>query len=91
MNLINYIFLKYSHNLLKELEMSRKSPMPFQHKWFRHLIENGAGSAFGVEHGMDGIKSIKDFQKKVPIRDYNALQPYISRLQGRIRYCGTPR
>ena len=80
MNLINYIFLKYSHNLLKELEMSRKSPMPFQHKWFRHLIENGAGSAFGVEHGMDGIKSIKDFQKKVPIRDYNALQPYISRL-----------
>ena len=80
MNLINYIFLKYSHNLLKELEMSRKNPMPFQHKWFRHLIENGAGSAFGVEHGMDGIKSIKDFQKKVPIRDYNALQPYISRL-----------
>ena len=80
MNLINYIFLKYSHNLLKELEMSRKSPMPFQHKWFRHLIENGAGSAFGVEHGMDEIKSIKDFQKKVPIRDYNALQPYISRL-----------
>ena len=80
MNLINYIFLKYSHNLLKELEMSRKTPMPFQHKWFRHLIENGAGSAFGVEHGMDGIKSIKDFQKKVPIRDYNALQPYISRL-----------
>ena len=80
MNLINSIFLKYSHSLLKELDMSREDPMPFQHKWFRHLIENGANSAFGVEHGMDGIKSIRDFQQKVPIRDYNALSPYINRL-----------
>ena len=80
MSLINSIFLKYSHSLLKELDISREDPMPFQHKWFRHLIENGANSAFGVEHGMDGIKSIRDFQQKVPIRDYNALSPYINRL-----------
>ena len=80
MSLINSIFLKYSHGLLKELDMSREDPMPFQHKWFRHLIENGANSAFGVEHGMDGIKNIRDFQQKLPIRDYNALSPYINRL-----------
>ena len=92
MNIINSIFLKYSHNLLKEIDRSRSNPMEYQMEWFRHLIGNGAESAFGKEHGFDSIKTIKDFQQKVPIRDYNATATYINRLlQGRIMCCGTER
>ena len=80
MSLINSIFLKYSHSLLKEIDLSRKTPMQYQEKWFRYLIDNGAQSSFGREHGFPGIKSIKDFQQKVPVRDYNATAPYIARL-----------
>jgi len=80
MNIINSIFLKYSRNLLKEIDRSRTNPMEYQMKWFRHLIGNGAESAFGKEHGFDSIKTIKDFQQRVPIRDYNATAPYINRL-----------
>ena len=57
MNLINNIFLKYSHNLLKELDLSRKEPMQYQKKWFRYLLECGRGSAFGKEHGFDNINT----------------------------------
>ncbi len=80
MSLINSIFLKYSHNLLKEIDLSRRAPVQYQEKWFRYLIENGAQSAFGREHRFDSIKSVRDFQHRVPVRDYNATAPYINRL-----------
>ena len=80
MNLINTIFLKYSANLLKETDQSRRDPMPYQHRWFRHLIEHGKGSAFGKEYGFDNIHSIRDFQARIPIHDYNKIAPYIHRL-----------
>lgn len=80
MNIINSIFLKYSHNLLKEIDLSRRAPMQFQEKWFKYLIKNGAQSAFGREHKFDGIKNIRDFQHRVPVRDYNATAPYINRM-----------
>lgn len=80
MSFINTIFLKYSHQLLKELDLSRKGPMQYQMHWFNYLIENGKGSAFGREMGFDGIKTVADFQKRVPVMDYNQTAPYISRL-----------
>ena len=80
MKLLNSIFLKYSHNLLKEIDHSRLNPMLYQHQWFNHLISNGADSLFGHEHNFDRIKTIKEYQKRVPVRDYNAMAPYISRL-----------
>ena len=38
MKLLNQIFLKYSHNLLKEIDQSRHNPMLYQHQWFNYLI-----------------------------------------------------
>ena len=80
MNIINNIFLKYCSNLLKEIDTSRTSPMKYQMEWFRHLISSGTGTAFGKEHGFDNIKTIKDFQQRVPVRDYNHTAPYINRM-----------
>lgn len=82
MNLINSIFLKYSHNLLKELDLSRRNPVQYQEKWFRYLVECGRGSAFGKEYGFENIKNVRDFQQRVPVMDYNATAPYINRLLG---------
>ena len=80
MNLINRIFLQYNNKLLKELYLSRRNPVPYQDHWFRYLIENGKDTAFGKEWGFDTIKNIRDFQKKVPVLDYNRTEPYIKRL-----------
>lgn len=80
MNIINGIFLKYSHNLLKEIDLSRREPVQYQYRWFRYLIENGKESAFGREHRFGEINSVLDFQMRVPILDYNGTVPYINRL-----------
>lgn len=79
MNLINNIFLNFSKDLLQEIDTSRSNPMLYQYKWFKHLVEQGSRSIFGIEHNFTGIKSVEDFQKRVPIMDYNATAPYIKR------------
>ena len=80
MNLINGIFIKCYSNLLEELDSCRSNPVPYQEHWFRYLIENGKDTAFGKEWGFDSIKSIRDFQRRVPVMDYNHTEPYIRRL-----------
>lgn len=55
--------------------------MHFQQEVFSRLIRSGSETAFGREHRFSGIRSIQDFQQRVPIRDYNAIQPYINRLR----------
>jgi hypothetical protein len=82
MTLINRICLAYLAPLLRKIEQTRKDPARFQRECLGKLVKNGSESSFGHEHRFSAIKSITDFQKHVPVRDYNAFQPYIDRLRG---------
>ena len=81
MNLINRILLAYWKSLLKEADSYREKPFEVQNSLFQSLIKGGAESKFGHEHDFSNIKDYEDFRKKVPVRDYNALFPYINRLR----------
>lgn len=51
-----------------------------QQKIFRSLIQTGKNTLFGKDHGLDSVRSYSDFKKQVPIRDYEALKPYIEKV-----------
>ncbi|MBC9797299.1 GH3 auxin-responsive promoter family protein [Sinomicrobium weinanense] len=55
-------------------------PVETQEKVFRELIASAAPSAFGKDHDFSSIKNHEDFVKRVPVRDYEALRPYIDRM-----------
>ena len=55
-------------------------PIETQDEVFKDLIATGAGTVFGKDHDFVSINSYKDFVKRVPIRDYEALKPYIERI-----------
>lgn len=78
--LLNKLYLAYSYPLLKEIEQSKKDPVQFQRKWFDYLIKCGRQTSFGREHGFDSIKTVRDFQCRVPVRDYNGSEPYFKRM-----------
>ncbi|MEG1510455.1 MAG: GH3 auxin-responsive promoter family protein [Bacteroidales bacterium] len=86
MSLINSLYIKFSLNLLRELEQSKKAPFEYQIKCFNNLIKCGRETAFGKEHCFEKINSIKEFQKNIPIRDYNKIAPYIARLKNGENY-----
>jgi len=56
------------------------NPVETQHKVFLKLIRQAKDTAFGIDHHFENIKSYPDFASNVPIRDYEALKPYVDRI-----------
>lgn len=54
-------------------------PIKAQHAVFKSLIEQGEATVFGKDHEFGEIRTYEDFKKRVPIRDYEELRPYIQR------------
>lgn len=55
-------------------------PKETQTKVFNYLISSAKNTTFGKEHGFGQIKSHEDFKKRVPIRDYEGLSPYVKKI-----------
>lgn len=46
----------------------------------RGIVKEAENTAFGKDHHFSQIRSYQDFKERVPIRDYEDLKPYISRM-----------
>lgn len=57
-----------------------KQPVSLQEKVFQSLLANGRKTAFGADHHFDQINDYETFRENVPIRDYEALKPYVERI-----------
>jgi hypothetical protein len=57
-----------------------ENPVEAQQRVFKQLIAAAKNTAFGKDHDFDGIRGHDDFVERVPIRDYEALRPYIDRV-----------
>ncbi len=43
--------------------------------------KHSSKTLFGREHDFENIRSVKDFQDRVPVADYEDLKPYIERVK----------
>lgn len=71
----------------------RKNPAVTQRKIFRQLITRALHTLFGRTHHFDAIHSYADFKAHVPVRDYEALSPYIHKIRagmGNVLWPGKP-
>ena len=53
-------------------------PGETQQKVFSSIISKARGTKFGIDHEFSEINSHKDYIDRVPIRDYEALSPYVN-------------
>jgi hypothetical protein len=65
---------------LYQIELFMKYPFDVQKETLFGLIEKAASTAIGKEYGFGSIKSIEQFQKKVPVHSYEELKNYVSRI-----------
>ena len=56
------------------------NPLKFQDETFNKLLKKANNTEFGKDHNFSSIKNYNDFQNQVPIRDYEALKPYVDRV-----------
>ena len=57
-----------------------KNPLYSQDQTFKKLIKSALQTEFGKKHEFQSIKSYEQYQKKVPVRDYEQLRPYIDKV-----------
>lgn len=76
-SIINWLNLKR----INQLELIRKHPFEAQQETFVKLIKKASDTEFGKTYDFSSIKSITDFQKRVPIRTYEDIKPLIDRVR----------
>ena len=70
----------FAKRVYKKVQKWANKPVETQEKVFQELIADAAGTAFGADHDFISINNHKDFIKRVPIRDYEDLKPYVEKV-----------
>jgi hypothetical protein len=70
----------FAKKIYKKTQLWVNNPIETQHNVFWSLIQQAKDTQFGKDHHFDQIKTVEDFVKNVPIRDYEDLKPYIDKV-----------
>jgi len=70
----------FAQKIYKKTQLWANNPIETQKKVLEKLIKDAKQTQFGIDHHFDQIKNEKDFAKQVPVRDYEALKPYVDKV-----------
>lgn len=80
MSIIHSIVSWVMKQRVHQIELFLKYPHEVQLDWFKKLIQSARDTEFGKQHGFKDISNYRQFAEQVPVRDYEALKPYIERM-----------
>ena len=70
----------FAQKIYNKTQVWANEPVKTQNKVFLELIKEAKNTQFGIDHHFDQIKTIADFSKNVPVRDYEDLKPYVDQV-----------
>ena len=70
----------FAKRIFAKTQKWSQNPVATQKKVFLKLIHDAKNTKFGTDHNFANMKSFTDFASNVPIRDYEALKPYVDRV-----------
>jgi len=80
MGLRAFLARPFAAYIVRKYAKAAANAEAFQLGWMQKLVAKANGTQFGKDHNFTGIKSYEDFKAAVPIRNYEALRPYIDRM-----------
>jgi len=80
MSIKKNIALVFAKRVQKQVYSWANKPLKTQEKVFKYLLKNAQNTQFGKDHNFSKITKYEDFKKEVPVRDYEALKPYIEQI-----------
>ena len=75
-SLFSWIIKKRIH----QIDLFKKYPLEVQDEVLMNVVERGKNTEWGREFDFESIQSYADFNKKVPLTNYEKLEPYVQRL-----------
>ncbi|MBI1837115.1 MAG: GH3 auxin-responsive promoter family protein [Flavobacteriia bacterium] len=76
----NSIFAWIIKKRIHQIDLFRKYPLEVQDEILSQLIEKGKDTEWGKKYEFSRIQSYLDFQRKIPLQDFDTLKPFIDRL-----------
>lgn len=80
MALFSTLYSLFSMRRLSQVETMRKDPVGVQQTQLSQLLEAAKNTEWGKKYDFASIKSVADFQERVPVSTYDDLKPYITRM-----------
>jgi hypothetical protein len=64
----------------KKVNSDAQKALIWQQYWMEALLKKASQTSFGKDHRFEDVKNYEQFKAAVPIRDYEALRPYMDRV-----------
>ena len=81
MGLKSFLLKPFAKKIARDIKRWSADGVGAQRKVYRQLLEKGQRTAFGRDHQLQADLPYEDFRAQVPIRDYEALKPYVERIK----------
>jgi len=66
---------------IEQIDRFKKNPAEVQDETFHRLLSRASITEWGKKHGFESIKSVREFQLRVPVQTYEELIPLVERLR----------
>ena len=76
----NSIFSWFIKKRIHQIDLFKKYPLDVQQEVFQKLIKKSKNTEFGLNHKFNDIENQFDFQKQIPLQNYQNIKPYVDRL-----------
>ncbi len=80
MNLLSSTISKLARMRLWRIDNWSNHPVAAQREVLQDLITAGQYTEFGKKYGFNKLFNVKEFKQKVPLQEYNDVQPYIAKM-----------
>ena len=70
----------FAGHIRSKIDKWASNPVEVQERVFKKLIADASDTKFGKDHNFTSISSYQEFQKQVPVRDYEELRNYIDKM-----------
>ena len=77
---VNSVMAWFMKQRIQEVEHFMNNPHEVQEQLFHSLIGKAAATEAGKKWGFSDIKSVREYQNRVPVHTYEELKPYIDRM-----------
>lgn len=81
MKIKSFLARPYASIVHSKVRKGMATAVADQQAILQYLIKQGSRTVFGKEHNLSQVKNYEDFKKAVPVRDYEAIAPYIDKIK----------
>ncbi len=79
--MLNELISKFMQKRIPQIENYMKNPIEVQETVLGNLIRSAKNTIWGQYYDYSSIKSWEDFNRRVPVNDYDSLLPFFTRIR----------